>query len=305
MKRVLSYLIFCLIFVSFGRGGRFDSKEELGVSRLKSDPIVKSIFRYQMEKLHARKVPLSKKEMVAEQMIKEVVSDQLKLGLLPFIIHKKGKESVYFQRERLTRLALVFRDIFKKYNDREALVSSLLIKGLKNLGFETQKELFEELSKPLASPIPSLDKFLPKFHQYLAYEMTYTSIKIVLYESLQAVDFEKPVEEQEEKLRNLNDGFLPLSEGAQKIIGEILSEILAVYDKTMVIEAVKRIFFKYKLSPLAVEGILDEIHAKDENKEGVKEFKEYIQRYVLKILRDEGSLIVPRSSFSTMSEKSI
>ena len=300
MKKAL--LLFVCAFCSLwaGRENKDYFVEPESGSRRKSDPVIKASgwSRWKLEQ--SRTDPMTKKEAKMEQEVVEHVTDQLKSGFLPFVYGEKTKASIYFQHERIIRLSLFMKEVFLQYDDWEPLVSAIVIKNLKDLKIDlkTQKDLFGELKKKLASPIPSLDKFLPKFYRHIAYEETYQSIKIVLYEYLVTIDERQSVTVQEGKLRELNGGFLPLSDGARKIIGELLSEFLSVYDQTMITEAVKRIFLKYKVNPESVEGILDDIQHKGENKEVVQEFKNYIQKYVLKILKDEGDTLVPRSSFS-------
>lgn len=300
MNKVLVVLIFAIGFLSAGHENKDYFVESESEVRRKSDPVIRA-SRWLRRKLEqSRTDPITKKEIKMEREVIEHVTDQLKSGFLPFVYGEKTKESIYFQHERIVRLSLFIKEVFSQYSDWEPLVSAIVIKNLKDLKIDlkTQKDLFEELKKKLISPIPSLDKFLPKFYRHIAYEETYQSIKIVLYEYLITIDERQPVTVQEEKLRELNGGFLPLSDGARKIIGELLTEFLAVYDQAMITEAVKKIFLKYKLNPESVEGILDDIQPKGENREVVQEFKDYIQKYVLKILKDEGGTLVPRSSFS-------
>ena len=220
------------------------------------------------------------------QLIQEKIKNELEIAFFPILAREESTLTVsYFQQERISRVSVTIRSIFREYAAFEPFVSAQIIRIINPLDLEIKKMLFEELKKKMAVPLPVLRNFLPKLHRHIGFEDVKISIYAVLYAHITQIDTEeKPLEEKIKKIRELNDGYVPLSEEAKKIIAEIISDCLAMYDDTMILESVKRIFLRHNVYPYDVDSILDYIKPAEGKEVIVEAFKDDIRSNVVKAL---------------------
>ncbi len=220
------------------------------------------------------------------KFIQEGISDELEVAFFPILVREESTLTVsYFQKERIDRVLVTIRSIFRKHESFEPFISAQIIRIIKSFDLEIKKILFDELKKRMGEPLPALNKFLPKLHSQIGYEDVKVSIYAVLYAHIIQIDSEeKPFEEKIRKIRERNDGYIPLSEKAKKIIAEIISDRLVVYDETMILESVKRVFLKHNVYPYDVDSILDYIKLVDGKEDVFEVFKQDIRSNVVKAL---------------------
>jgi len=221
------------------------------------------------------------------KIVQEKIRNDLELAFFPILVKEESTLTFsYFQKERIDRVSVVIRGMFREHAVFEPFISAQILQIIEPFDLDIKKWLFDELKKKMAIPLPVLNKFLPKLYRHIGFEDVKTSIYAVLYAHITQIDTEeKPLGEKIRKIRDLNEGYVPLSEEAKRIIADIISDCLAVYDETMILESVKRVFLRYNVYPYDVDSILDYLKPAEGKETIVKAFKDDIRSNVIEALK--------------------